>query len=374
GYLDGDEIIAGSNPGNSASTPGGPIPASPFKLIAGQGPYALHGGGMELMDNAYAFEAWKEVNWPDYNAAGGAARIASGDVDGDGKDEIIVGLGSIFGAPALPGGYFELLDDDFTHLAWGRIQWPDYNTLNGECWPTTGDVDGDGKYEIILGLGPGGEGMLEIFNYTAGELIHQTWVEIDWADYNLASGEIRPAGGDVDGDGKDEIIVGLGPVPGSASLPDGYFDVLDDDFTLLGSGRIDWLDYNTLNGESRPAAGDLDGDGKSEIIMGLGGQGGGALEIFKVAASSVVHHDWVELSFTDYNDVHGETRPAAGDADQDGIDELFIGLGVGGDGWIEILDDAGQQHTLLDNFQCFSQEYNDDAGETWPSVIKLQTP
>jgi hypothetical protein len=55
-------------------------------------------------------------------------------VDGDGKDEIIIGLGSF---PAN-GGWFEVFDDasaGYAHLTWSRVNWDDYNSSNGETRP-----------------------------------------------------------------------------------------------------------------------------------------------------------------------------------------------------------------------------------------------
>jgi hypothetical protein len=53
-------------------------------------------------------------------------------VDGDGKDEIVVGL-------ANDGeGYLEVLDDQnagYGHLWWARVHWNTYNQTNGETWP-----------------------------------------------------------------------------------------------------------------------------------------------------------------------------------------------------------------------------------------------
>ena len=93
-------------------------------------------------------------------------RIATGDIDGDGRDEIIVGLGRVQGAPGIPGGYFAVLDDDYSVIAWGQVEWPEYNQINGETRLACGDIDGDGIAEIIIGLGPGGEGRLEVFKLT----------------------------------------------------------------------------------------------------------------------------------------------------------------------------------------------------------------
>ena len=64
-----------------------------------------------------------------------------------------------------------MLDDDLTHLSWGRISWSDYDELNGESWPAAGDIDGDGIDEIIVGLGSSGQGRFEniqaVFCYVA---------------------------------------------------------------------------------------------------------------------------------------------------------------------------------------------------------------
>ena len=165
---------------------------------------------------------------------------------------------------------FEVIDDDYTHLAWGKIDWQDYNEVNGESWPACGDIDGDGDDEIIIGLGAGGAGKVEIFDYMSQNVTHMDWLGVDWADYNDAFGETRPGSGDIDGDGKDEIVVGLGPVITDPSIPGGLFEVIDDDYTHLTWGKIDWQDYNEVNGENWSACVDTDGDAIYNIIIGLG--------------------------------------------------------------------------------------------------------
>ena len=367
GFSDGEEEYAGSDPADANSTPNDPI-FSIHNLVAGFGFYADFEGMMEVRGKDYSHEQWLKVNWPDFNAAGGANRVASGDIDGDGKDEIIIGMGPVPSEPSLPGGYFEVLNDDFTHLTWGRIDWADYNKTNGESWPSTGDIDGDGTDEIIIGLGPGGGGWLEIFHYSSGKVVHKDWVKVNWDDYNKLSGETRPANGDIDGDGKDEIVIGLGPVPSEPSLPGGYFEILDDDFTPLAWGRIDWADYNETRGESWPSTGDIDGDGTDEIIAGLGPGGDGYFETFRLSSTTVDHLGWGEINWQDYKDLYGETHPTSADIDFDGKDEIVVGLGKGGDGWIDILDDASQGYALLRSVQTGSDDYNKVSGESWPAV------
>ena len=369
GFLDGEEMNAASNPGNEKSIPVETPLFSLHNLTVGFGFHEEYEGWIEVKDQAYDHERWVQVNWSDFNATGGATRVTSGDIDGDGKDEIVIGLGPVDGNPLIPGGVFEVLDDDFTHLAWGEIGWSDYNEANGESWPALGDIDGDGKAEIIIGLGPQGAGRIQIFDYnsTTG-LTHRAWAELGWEDYNNIWGETRPAVGDLDGDGKGEIIIGLGPYPSEPSFPGGIFEVLNDDLTHLAWGEIGWSDYNEANGESWPAAGDIDGDGKDEIVLGLGPLGQGRFQTFGLSSPDLFHLGWGEVLWQDYADLYGETHPSTADVDFDGKDEIVLGLGKGGDGWIDILDDATNNFALLTSVRTGFVEYGQTSGETWPTV------
>jgi hypothetical protein len=212
----------------------------------------LSGGWTEALSEDYFSEAWLHVRWPDYNSANGETRIATGDIDDDGKDEIITGLGPVHGSPSIPGGWFQIFDDDFSPLAWGKIQWSAYKLTNGETWPTCGDVDGDGKDEIMVGLGsyPAAGGFFEIFDFESGKAKHKDWVRVKWSGYCSAAGEIRPASGDIDGDGKDEIIIGLG------QGGKGFIEVLDDGsagYKHLACPRAHWSGFNEKCGEIWPA-------------------------------------------------------------------------------------------------------------------------
>jgi hypothetical protein len=339
-------------------------------VIAGLGETSL--GYMEAFAPDYRHGHWLRVDWWNYDSANGEARLATGDIDGDGKDEIVIGLAPVSGDPSVPGGYFQILDDDYAHLFWGRISWVAYDSANGESWPACGDLDGDGKDEIIIGLGsyPADGGWLEVFNYDAGTVSHKAWIRVTWDLYNSQSGETRPACGDIDGDGKDEIVVGLGPVPGDPSLPGGWFQVLDDDFTDLGRGRIHLAGYNNANGESWPACGDVDGDGDDEIIIGLGPGGGGNFEVHDYLEGLLTYRSSGTVNWIDYNIDKGETRPACGDIDGDGKDEIIVGLGRGSGGWMEIFDDASTGYVHLGWAPVQWKEYCIANGETWPAVKK----
>jgi len=221
-------------------------------IITGLGSYPSDGGWIEVCGGDYSHDNWLRIGWGAYNSANGEARIATGDIDGDGRDEIIIGLGPVPGDPTLPGGWFQVLDNDYTHLGWGRINWGSYNSVNGESWPACGDVDGDGRDEIIIGLGPYpvDGGWFEIFDYTSPDVTHKAWRRLNWGAYNSQSGETRPACGDIDGDDRDEIVIGLGDGGG------GWLEVFDDalaGYVHLGWPHVHWGGYCSGNGETWPA-------------------------------------------------------------------------------------------------------------------------
>jgi subtilisin family serine protease len=359
GYTNLEEYQGGTDPTDAYS--------HPFGFIMGLG--QTSDGWAEAFAEDYSHAGWLRVGWGAYNSVNGEARVATGDIDGDGKDEIVLGLAPVGGDPSTPGGWFQVLDDDHTHLAWGRIQWGGYNSANGESWPACGDVDGDGADEIIVGLGsyaPDG-GWLQIFDYDSGDVTHKEWKRVNWGGYNSANGEARPACGDIDGDGRDEIVVGL------SSEGDGYLEVFDDalaGYVHLVWGRIQWGGYNSANGESWPACGDVDGDDEDEVIVGLGSypSSGGWFEIFDYGSGDMIHKEWKRVNWGGYNSANGETRPACGDIDGDGLDEIVIGLGDGGQGYVEVFDDAVAGYMHLDWAHIHWEGYCSNGGETWPGV------
>jgi hypothetical protein len=88
--------------------------------------------------------------------------VAVGDLNGDGCDEIVTGTG-LGGAPLV-----RVFNND------GSNATLDFNAYDpafrGGVWVATGDVDGDGKDEIITGAGPGGGPHVRIFKYVNGAI------------------------------------------------------------------------------------------------------------------------------------------------------------------------------------------------------------
>ncbi|MFA5185227.1 MAG: L,D-transpeptidase family protein [Patescibacteria group bacterium] len=124
--------------------------------------------------------------------------LAAGDLDGDKVDEIIVGSG--------PGRVSEVKIYSSDGLPWGSFR-PYPTAFQGGVRVAAGDMDGDGKAEIVTAPGAGMEPRLKIFDSQGNEKIKGG--ALAYATH-LQNG-VRLAVGDIDGDGKPEVLTAPGP-------------------------------------------------------------------------------------------------------------------------------------------------------------------
>ncbi len=182
--------------------------------------------------------------------------VATGDVDGDGVDEIITGAGD-GGAP-----HVRVFEQDGTVIG----QFFAYaTTFRGGVYVAAGDVDGDGVDEIITGAGYTGGPHVRVFDLT-GNVLDQFFA------YALTfRGGVQVAAGDVNGDGVDEIITGAG----YTGAP--HVRMFSQDGTVRGQ----FFAYDTnFRGGVFVSAGDTDGNGIDEIITGAGYTGAPHVRMF----------------------------------------------------------------------------------------------
>jgi hypothetical protein len=126
----------------------------------------------------------------------GGIDVATGDVDNDGVDEIIVGAG--------PGGSptVKVFEEDGTLVNAFDAYVAGFNKGVNVA---AGDVDNDGVEEIITGAGVGGGPRITV------RKLNQAPIQ-DYYVYDSAfRGGVDVTAGDLENDNTEEIIIGLGP-------------------------------------------------------------------------------------------------------------------------------------------------------------------
>jgi hypothetical protein len=295
-------------------------------------PRAIHvvgagaGGGphVRVFDAATGVETRSFFAYPP--SFSGGVRVAAGDVTGDGVADVVTvpGPGAIALVRVFDGvtgaEVRSILAIDFTFT--GEV-------FVGGSYVAAGDVDGDGFDDIIVGVGPGVEPRVRVFSGRDGSVIGSF---LAYAPGFL--GGVRVAAADFDRDGLAEIVLAPGPGGGphvriaeAAGTP--FTPVVTP--PAIGS---DFFAYDPgFTGGVYVAAGDVNGDGYPDIVTGAGTGGGPHVQAFSGASGATI------ASFFAYAPGFlGGVRVATADLSSDGRADIVTGAGPGGGPHVRGLD------------------------------------
>ena len=201
----------------------------------------------------------------------------AGDVNGDGYADVIVGAYFYSGGQGHEGRayvYHGSADGLSATPDW-RVESNKINADFGRSVRTAGDVNGDGYADVIVGAdyysnGQDFEGRAFVFHGSAGGLSTTP----DWtAESNQASalfGASVGTAGDVNGDGYADVIVGA-PFYGNGQLHEGgafVFHGSAGGLSTTAEWRAESNQPDAQLGTSVGTAGDVNRDGYSDVIVG----------------------------------------------------------------------------------------------------------
>lgn len=256
--------------------------------------------------------------WPRYverNGIGVISTPATIDCDGDTEIEIIHGTSELT-------QYLYSLVYMWTHYGVLEENWPQIvpddeelvnSAVNGS--PAVGDFDFDGMLEIVVG-----SDNEDVYAWHSDGTLVDGWPQ---NTDERRCGFITPALGDIDGDNELEIVIGT--------------DVPFDSLTFHDSGQervYAWnIDGTLANGwpqdnfvelgfalSGGPSLGDVDGDGRLEVVAACVG-GYGKVFIWNGENGSLLE-GWPQPA-EDYNITFPTNTPTIGDIDGDGDMEVL---------------------------------------------------
>ncbi|CAB5503063.1 RTX toxins and related Ca2+-binding proteins, partial [Bathymodiolus thermophilus thioautotrophic gill symbiont] len=299
---------------------------------------------------------------------------SAGDVNGDGLDDLIVGdpqadpaSKDSAGKSYIVFGKTDGATVDLSAIASGIggfvINGEDANDESGHSVSSAGDVNGDGlddlivgayhatpasknsagKSYVVLGKVDGTAVNLSVVaSGTGGFVINGESAE-DESGYSVSSA------GDVNGDGLDDLIVGAfagfsaDSSAGKSYVVFGKKDKVAVDLSIIASGTggfvIGGEDTDDWSGYSVSSAGDINGDGLDDLIVGAfnadpdnKSNAGKSYVVFGKTDKDAVNLSAIALGTGGFvingegtNDRSGYSVSSAGDVNGDGLDDLIVG-------------------------------------------------
>lgn len=276
------------------------------------------------------------INGPEDSHSAGSD-VAIGDISGDGVGDAIVGVPGYLGTDSAAVWLVLGPQPDGVNLTLGETGIQLRGTDRGDEAGTAlavDDFDGDGRQDLLIGArgldgserGDEGGAFVVLGPVDDSLSLADADRTLFGSNLNDAAGD-AVAAGDLDGDGHPEIVIGAHRTSSGSVYVTTWespaVELSDSEAVITGSAASDLLGGSV-------AVGDLDGDGRSDLCVGgLGAaESNGAVWIFAgpvVGARSATEADGTFEGDDDAEFIGGAL--ALGDVNNDSVDDLIIGGG-----------------------------------------------
>ncbi len=294
--------------------------------------YVFHGSavGVNGISNAN-----RESNQAD--AQMGISVANAGDVNGDGFGDVIVGAVSYDNGQTNEGGAYVYYGtaNGFSSTV-STLESNVALALFGESVASAGDVNADGFDDIIIGAykysnGQSNEGAAYIY-YGSSSGINPTPTIIESNKADTEFGISVSNAGDVNGDGFSDIIVGAFKYDNGQS-DEGAFYVFHGSATGINTTVVTLHESNQIDanfGQRVSTAGDVNGDGFDDVIVSApafdnGQFDEGAAFVYYGSASGISLATSALLEKNQAYAFMGSSIASAGDVNGDGYDDVIVG-------------------------------------------------
>ncbi|NOT32946.1 MAG: T9SS type A sorting domain-containing protein [Candidatus Eisenbacteria bacterium] len=271
------------------------------------------------------------------NAHFGAAVASAGDVNGDGLGDVIIGAPNYSNGQSNEGAWVVYTSLGFTMASdLGAVESGEVGAQLGTSVCTAGDSDGDGFGDWIVSApyhsnGQAEEGQVFVWRGGADLLAAAPWFTYSTFQSGASYGWSVASAGDVNGDGYDDIIVGAPFFTNTLNAEGGAFVVRGGPTGPLGV--VDWQAYggqaSAQLGVCVSKAGDVNGDGYDDIIAGADQYDGtGTAWVYYGSSSGLTGspHPRTQLFGSGDPGAHfGNRVAAAGDVNGDGFADVIVG-------------------------------------------------
>jgi uncharacterized repeat protein (TIGR01451 family) len=286
----------------------------------------------------------RDLHWiapANQDGAGFGNSVAgAGDVNGDGYGDVIVGARYFDNDEGDEGRVFVYLGSP-TGLLASPVWTAEGNQSSAHFGYTVagaGDVNGDGYADVVVGAPfhdsyctDGGRAYV-YQGSAAGPSANAAWTTDGYECYGHLGWSLATAG-DVNGDGYSDVIVGA-PYEDSSCGDGGRARVFLGSAAGLGTDPAWTSDAQSCNeqfGFSVSSAGDVDGDGYSDVVVGAPNSSvccgsDGRVYLFRGSAGGLISSPWTALSFCNCSSPrYGESVATAGDVNADGYADIIVG-------------------------------------------------